>query len=272
MVGSWEEVPLYIGHVSALNVIQPDRPEPVANVGGMDLRANEVFLSTTATPHVTFSGFLSLSPGAQNVMVLDIYKPRDVRMDMWGVMLPVRWHFGREGSNAPRFFAEAGMGVDVLRTRATYDLTRTALTMEYQQQFIVISNSTSTYDDVSLMDGRLARDLVFTRAMFGGGASLGRLRVFLRVQRTVSAKLEQGNDTYRRARGNLFALPLLSSAWDDEDVAAMLVGDGVVPFGRTDIPRDSDTTDRPGSSDRAHGVDRFWDRTQAVLGVSIRLR
>ena len=217
-------------------------------------------------------GNISTSLGAREVLTLDLYKMRDVRMDMWGLMVPVRWHFGEDRDHGVRFFAEAGMGVDVLRTQATYDLERSALIMNMSPGLITFSLATEELQDVVPLEGRMASNVVWTRAMVGGGMDMGRFRVFLRVQRTVSSALEIGEDKYRRVRGNVLALPVLAEAWNDAEVAATLAAGGGGPYGRTDIPRNAGSDAPTQSSDKAHGVDRFWDNTQAVLGLSFRLR
>ncbi len=194
-----------LGHVRDFNLFSAGNAQPVLNVAGTPLRDNELFLSAVALPEVQLAGQLSLSPGAEDVLVLDYYEVRDVRMDMWGRMVPVRWHFGPDKAQGPRFFAEAGLGVDVLRMQATYDLVRSSITMDIQPLVITLTRSISMQSDVVPLDGELDQSVVFTRAMVGGGVDLGRFRVFLRLQRTVSAALEQDGDTFRRVRGNVFA-------------------------------------------------------------------
>jgi hypothetical protein len=269
-MGQWDQVPMYIGHVRDFNLFSAGNAQPVLNVAGTPLRDNELFLSAVALPEVQLAGQLSLSPGAEDVLVLDYYEVRDVHMNMWGLMVPVRWHFGPDKAQGPRFFAEAGLGVDVLRMQATYDLVRSSITMDIQPLVITLTRSISMQSDVVPRDGELDQSVVFTRAMVGGGVDLGRFRVFLRLQRTVSAALEQDGDTFRRVRGNVFALPVIAEAWNDPEVATTLAGGGIVPYGRTDIPKDADGPAQ--SYDTATGVDRFWDRSQAVLGISFRLR
>lgn len=273
LMGRWEKVPMYVGHVRDFNLTQAGNSQARLTVGGTELRPKELFLASSIDlEQVRIAGNVSFSPGARDVLVLDLYQLRDVRMDMWGVMVPVRWHFGEDKAQGARFFAEAGMGVDVLRTQATYDLTRTALSMNVAPQVITFSLTTEEMQDVAPLDGKLASNAVFTRAMLGGGMDLGRFRVFLRVQRTVSSALEIGDEKYRRVRGNVLALPVIAESWKDPEVAATLAAGGVVPYGRTDIPRNGDSDSPAQSSDKAHGVDRFWDRTQAVLGLAFRLR
>jgi hypothetical protein len=272
LVGRWDNVPMSIGHVRDFNLKAGDS-EPRLTVGGAELRPKELFLASTIDlDQVFLTGQVSLSPGAEKILVLDLYQMRDVRMDMWGLMVPVRWHFGEDKAHGARFFAEAGMGVDVLRTQATYDLTRTDLSMSYSPGIISFSMETDEMQDVAPLDGKLASSLVFTRAMVGGGMDLGRFRVFLRVQHTVSQALELEGANYRRVRGNVLALPVIAEAWKDPEVAATLDAGGVVPFGTADTPRNTDNGSAAQSSDRVQGVDRFWDRTQALLGVAFRLR
>jgi len=272
-LGSWENVPMSIGHVRDFNLTQWGNVPPRLTVSGTELRPKELFLTAGIDlGQVSLGGNISTSPGARDVLVLDIYQLRNVRMDMWGLMVPLRWHFREDKDHGPRFFAEAGMGVDVLRTQAAYDLERSALTMNMAPGLITFSLVTEEMQDVAPLDGKLSSNVVFTRAMVGGGVDLGRVRVFMRVQRTVSAVLEQDGGKYSRVRGNVLALPVLAEAWKDPEVAATLDAGGVVPYGRTDIPRNTDNGATAQSSDRAHGVDRFWDRTQAVLGVAFRLR
>lgn len=269
-MGRLDQVPMYIGHVRDFNLFAAGSLQPVLLVAGTALRDKELFLSPVAFPEAQLGGQLSFSPGAADVLVLDSYEIRDVRMDMWGLMVPIRWHFGVDKAQGARFFAEAGLGVDVLRMQATYDLFRASLTMDIQPQVIYFTRSYVQENDVVPLDGELANSVVFTRAMMGGGVDLGRFRVFLRVQRTVSGSLEQDGETFRRVRGNVLALPLIAEAWSDPEVAATLTAGGIVPYGRTDIPLDGDGPAQ--SSERAPGVDRFWDRTQAVLGISFLLR
>jgi hypothetical protein len=272
-MGRWENVPMAIGHVRDFNLKEGAGSQPWLTVGGTEVRPKELFLASAIDPeNVILWGNPSLSPGAENVLVLDIYQLRDVRMDMWGLMVPVRWHFGEDKAHGVRFFAEAGMGVDVLRTQATYDLTRTALTMSYTAPVISFSLATEEMQDVAPLDGKLASSVVLTRAMVGGGMDLGRFRVFLRVQRTVSSTLEQDEEKYRRVRGNVLALPVIAEAWNDPEVAATMAAGGVVPYGRTHIPLNGNSDAPAQSSDKAHGVDRYWDHTQAVLGLAFRLR
>jgi len=273
LMGRWDKVPMSIGHVRDFNLTQAGNSQARLIVGGSELRPKELFLASSIDlEQVLIAGNFSFSPGARDVLVLDLYQLRDVRMDMWGLMVPVRWHFGEDKTHGARFFAEAGMGVDVLRTQATYDLTRTALSMNVAPQVITFSLTTDEMQDVAPLDGKLASNAVFTRAMLGGGMDVGRFRVFLRVQRTVSSALEIGDDKYRRVRGNVLALPVIAESWKDPEVVATLAAGGVVPYGRTDIPRNGDSDAPAQSSDKAHGVDRFRDRTQAVLGLSFRLR
>jgi len=272
-MGQWEVVPMSIGHVRDFNLNDGPNSQSRLTVGGTELRSKELFLASNIDINNVFlRGNISLSPGAGNVLVLDLYKLRNVRMDMWGIMVPVRWHFREDKAQGARFFAEVGMGVDVLRTQATYDLTRNALTMNLAPTVITFSLATYEMKDVAPLDGELASNVLFTRAMVGGGMDLGRFRVFLRVQSTVSSAWEQEEGKYRRVRGNVLALPVIAEAWNDPEVAATLDAGGVVPYGRTGIPRNADDDAGAQSSDKANGVDRFWDRTQAVLGLAFRLR
>lgn len=272
-MGRWDNVPMSIGHVRDFNLTAWGDTPPRLTVAGTELRPKELFLTSDIDLQQVFiGGNISTSVGAREVLTLDLYRMRDVRMDMWGLMVPVRWHFGEDRAHGVRFFAEAGLGVDVLRTQATYDLDRSALIMNMSPGFITFSLITEGSQDVVPLDGRMASNLVWTRAMVGGGMDVGRFRMFLRVQRTVSSALEIGEDKYRRVRGNVLALPVLAEAWNDAEVAATLAAGGVVPYGRTDIPRNADTEAPAASSEKAHGVDRFWNSTQAVLGLSFRLR
>lgn len=271
-MGQWNEVPFRIGHVNELNVSQLGVEDVTMRVNGTTLNEGSLFLSPFTAPEIIVTGFFSLSFSGLDAVKLDLYEIRDVRMDMLGLMVPLRWHFGNDNGTGPRFFAETGLGLDLLRTSATYDLERTSATLRQEGQLVFFTVLTQEFSDVAPLEGNLAQHVLFTRLMVGGGVDIGRIRFFVRGQHTVSKELEQGGRSYRRVRGDLFALPVLAEAWNDAEVSSTLAAGGVVPFGRTDIANDKASASTAESSDRSNGVDRFWNSIQAIIGASFVIR
>lgn len=268
-MGRWDELPYNIGHLKQLNLHTPAGTIPSMGIGNQTVNAGDIFLIDRGSVPFNLSGFLSLSPSGAVVLEYDEYKVTAMRTSMWGLTLPVRMHFGRDKPNRVRPFADMGLGFDMVRTTAEYEVFSDVITYSYLEGELDLIRERRTYEEP--MKGEASQHLLFTRAHLGVGARFRKFGIGVRAQRSIAKDLTYRGATYQRVRGNVLAMPFLAGASEDADLAQEVQDNGIAIYARSGLAK-KEATDGSASSEGLYGLSRFWDRTTWLLSLTFWLR
>lgn len=268
-VGKWDEAPFNFGHLKQLNLSTPAGTIPGMTIGNQWVNAGDVFLIDRGFVPFYLSGFLSLSPSGEVVLEYDEYVVSSMRASMWGLTMPVRVHIRRERRGRVMPFVDLGLGFDMVRTKAEYEVYSDRITYAYLDGTLNLIQGQSAYDEP--FKGEASRHLLFTRAHVGAGARFRRFSAGVRAQRMMAKDLTYRGAGYERVRGNILAIPFLAGAAEDADLQEELDANGVALYGRSGLAK-KEASDGSGTSDDLFGISRFWDRTTWVASLTFWLR
>lgn len=263
-----------VGHITSLRGTQDFFERPEVRFGNTSMNEGHLFLMAPGPALVDFDPVTGANDQGIEYLAYDRYTLDQVRMDMAGFNIPLRWYLGGQPRvrAIPRLFAEFGFGMDVVLVRGHYSVASTVVELDRNDHTYVVRQDRFDTDMPSISS--MGRDIWLTHFSFGGGLEIGRFQVFALGRFLSTTKFRDLGREYHRLRGNAIAYPWLAGAWDDPRVSSELWRDGAVAYGATDLERDrvTDAT-LPGEEQRVqgNGVDRFWKRQQLVFGVNIRL-
>lgn len=263
-----------VGHITSLQGTQDMFQRPQVRFGNTVMDQGRLFLMAPGPALIDFDPVVSANDNGIEYLAFDRYTLDQVRMDMAGFNIPLRWYLGRtpRARAIPRVFAEFGFGMDVVLVRGSYQVVSTVVELDRSDHSYNVRQDKFDADKPSISS--MGRDIWLTHFSFGGGLEIGRFQVFALGRFLGTTKFRDTGTQYDRLRGNAIAYPWLAGAWEDPRVNSELWRDGAVAYGATDLERNrvTDAT-LPGEEQRVqgNGVDRFWKRQQLVFGVNIRL-
>ena len=267
--GNWSDFKYDIAHLSRLNLNVPAGTDASVRIGNVDVHEGELLLIPKDGVGVAIQGQLSWSPSGSDVVEYVVYRPTNFSMSMASIGIPLRWYFGTEDPQRPRFYAELGLDVDILITRADYEVTTEAITFDQNQ--LQLSYSMVVRNDTEPIGGAVSSNALFTRVHVAAGISYRRFAFFLECGRLMASNIDYYEQRHDRMRGNVLSVPFLAGVDTDDEVSSEIENDGAVVFGRTDMPKGSNGSSAE-SADRVNGISRFWNGQQWSLGISFRLR
>ena len=259
---------LTIGHVSELNLSTLYGDVPLITMGSVPMRENDLFIMDEF-PDIDIDGWLSLSPSGTKAVEIKEYTVRDIRIDAMGWELPVRWYFDPVLKTKVRPVVELGLGMDILRMRATYDVFTTGL--YFDQTAFDLTFEASEEKVAEPLDGEVSRSLYLTNWNIGAGVSYGRFDLMLQRRARMSPELKRGDQDYERVRGNPFVLPILANADTYPVIREQLRNTGVVHFASLGLLKGEEGDTEVGSSKEVVGAFRFWQYITWSVSVSYRL-
>lgn len=268
-VGRWNEVPFDIGSISAFRLTNAVGEDGIIRFGSVVVQPNELFLVGREGAPIRLTGRFYMNPLSSNIFEYTTTRISNMRTKMAGVYIPLRWYWGEQRSARPRFFTEAGVGMDLLFAQADYEVTTRGIQYEESTNSIVF-NSVTRMDEEPL-GGDVSKSLLFSHGNVGGGTSYGRFTFFAQARFLFTSTLTSKQRDVKRVRGNVLAIPLLAGADADPAIAEKLERDGVVVFGATGLSKkeQESLTDNEGL---ANGASEFWDSSQWIFGVAFLLR
>ena len=259
---------LTIGHVNELNLSTLYGDVPMVTLGTVPLRENDLFIMDEF-PELDISGYLSLSPSGTKVIELKEYTLRDIHIGMMGWEVPVRWYFDAVKESRIRPVVEVGLGMDILRMRASYEVLTTGLYFD-QTAFELTFDASEERTDEPL-EGEVPATFYLTNWHLGAGISRGRFDLMVQRRARMSPELKRGDQDYERVRGNPFVLPILASADTDPVIREELRNTGVVHFGSLGLLKGEDEDSEVGSAKEVIGVFRFWQHITWSVSLSYRI-
>ena len=268
-LGTWNSLPFDIGIIDKFRLNNGQGDDGTVRFGSVILRPNEMFLVGRDGAPILLSGTFSINPLQQDLFEFTTYRISRLRTSMVGVNVPVRWYFGQEHAARPRFFLEAGVGMDLVLVSADYAVRTLGIQYDTSTNGVLFIERTAQ-QDVPL-DGAVPNNLWFSHGSIGAGLAFGRFNVFAMGRFLFSSGLTKEGKDHNRIRGNLLAIPMLAGAAEDPDIAAKLERDGVIPFARTGLSKTDEGESVGDSAELANGVSRFWDPSQWMVGVSFRI-
>src|SRR5690606_25155127 len=96
--------------------------EPALVLTSQAFQQGALMLMGDAPVSFGLHGHLSASPGGADVLELNEYRMTNIRMDMAGLNIPLRWYLNSEAKDGPRYFVEVGFGLDKLFISADYEV------------------------------------------------------------------------------------------------------------------------------------------------------
>ena len=264
-----EELPYSILHVNRFRLETSSR-EPAMLLNDQEFQQGALLLMGNAPISFGLRGSLSASPGGADVLELHEYRMTNIRMDMAGLNIPLRWYLNsdRKDGPRPRYFVEAGFGMDKLFVSADYEVIERGVEFDLQNSMIEFTLDTSHTDQP--FEGTISRNLIFANVNFSAGVEFGHFVVFVQRRGMFSRKLQHRSEEHSRIRGNPLAVPILADAGSDGSTMNALASDGILYYGSTDIDPD-EGNGAAKSSDRATGLQHYWDPGQWCFGISFRL-
>lgn len=278
-VGAWPgmvqlaESPFDIGHIADLRTTDDLFGSRTIRVGNTEMGRGRLFL----TPRDQATVYIQpvTGPGVEGTELLeyDRYRLSNVRMDMASFGLLLRWYLGENHiyDNVPKLYMELGVGMDVVRTQADYEVTNILVRLDRSDYSYAVQ--TDQFTDVKPSLSSVGPNLWFTNFAFGGGLEIGRLNFFAQGRWYMASSFSDLGRSYERVRGNILAYPFLVGVQNDRRAMNDLERDGAVSYGATDLERvntGSTSTGTTGTTVTGNGMDRFWQGRHLVLGVSFR--
>jgi len=258
-----------IAHLRAFNLNDHSSLQASVFIGRVRANEGELLLIPQDGADIHISGQLSWSSSGKDVIEYVVYRPTGFSMSMASIGIPLRWYFGTDAPERPRFHAELGLDLDIISTRGNYEVTTETIT--FDQVAIELAYSMTVRQETEPMGGTVSSNSMFTRVHVAAGVSYERFGFFLQCGRLLARTIEYEGEKYERMRGNILALPFLANTNSQDEVAVDIENDGAVVIGRTGIPKESSGSAAE-SSDRVNGISRFWNAQQWSFGISFRLR
>jgi hypothetical protein len=269
-LGSTDELPYDIWHLSKLNLGTSNGEPASIRFESVKAREGDFFLVPKEGAEITgIDGYLTLSPGGTDVIELQRHELRGMRMSMLGAAIPLRWRFLNDARRV-RPFLDAGIGFELVMTRAEYTVTTEAIV--FDQQEFEIYNTVGTQSGTEPMRGEVSSSMLFTRWHTGAGCSFGHFDLFLRAHWYAARTLEESGDEYRRLRGNPLAVPFLADAANNQELAQEVESEGIAIYARAGLSKKESDANGTKTSDPVTGLSRFWSPSGLAVGLSFRLR
>lgn len=274
-LGEWRELPYDIGRVADIQATPDFFGTPTVRFGGVNMGNGSLFLMSRGEEQVSMDEVTGTNDDGMVRLEYDRNRMSDIRMDMVGFNIPLRWYLGANHiyDNVPKLYLEFGFGMDLVLVRANYEVTSTVVELDRSDYSYLVRQETFMDDRPSI--GSMGTNMLFTHFSAGGGLELGRFNVFVLGRFLSSSSFAQVGREFDRLRGNILAYPVLAGAGDDRRAMSDLERDGAVPYGALDLERER-SGDTSGSTDTTtitgNGVDRFWQSRHLLLGLSFRFR
>ncbi len=266
------DVQFDIGHIVDIRRTEGFNSFQQVRFGTTDMGPGRLFLMSRGPETVFIEPVYGPEVIGTELLEYDRYRLSGVRMDMANFNIPVRWYLSGNHmyDNVLKLYAELGFGMDMVRTHAIYDVTKTLIRLDRTDYHYDKQVTRFATTKPSLSGG--ATNMWFTHLSFGGGLEIGRFNFFATGRWYISAEFTELGESYQRVRGNILAYPLLVGAQNDQRTMNELERDGAVPFGATDLERmSSDGSAGTGSTSTGNGVDRFWEKRHFIFGLSFRI-
>ncbi len=265
--------PFDIGHIADLRFSADFFGISTVRVGNVDMEQGRLFLMPQEQETVVIQPVTGAGVDGTELLEYDRYRLSNVRMDMASFNIPLRWYLGENHiyDNVAKLYMEFGFGMDVVRTEADYEVTNTLIRLDRSDYSYAVQ--VDGFSDVKPSLSTVGSNLWFTNFSFGGGLEIGRLNVFATGRWFLSTDFSDLGASYDRVRGNILAYPLLVGAQNDRSAMNDLERDEAVPYGATDLEREStngSSANGTPTTVTGNGVDRFWKGRHLVFGISIR--
>ncbi len=269
-VGRWNQLHYDIGSISSFRLDDRSGNSGSIYFGNVEVRPNELFLMPQHGVSWTAYGRFIPNPINGNILELDTYRITNLRTAMVGLNVPVRWYFGEHHMGKPRFYVEGGFGFDVIIVNADYYVTTRGY--HYDGATDHISYDVVPSRATGPLKGTVSNNILFSNGNVGAGIRFGRFMLFTQARFLFTSTYTRGDRDYKRIRGNILAMPALTGADSDLEIAKLIERDGIVPFGRTSMTGSKDPGSETEVSGDINGVRRIWDPKQWVVGLSFQLR
>jgi hypothetical protein len=258
-----------IGSISSFRLTAGNNEGKVV-YGYTEVKPYELFMIPQGGLPSLISGAFRPNPITGSVFELKNYRIGHMRTSMVGLVIPLRWYFGEQRTGRPRFHLEAGYGLDLVLVQADYVVTTHSVTFDASLYNFVFDAGTVSGSEP--MNGAVSNNLLFSNGSIGGGVTVGRFMLFTQMRFLFTSTYIRGDKEYKRVHGNILAMPALTGADDDPEIAARVAQDGAVIFGRTEMSNAKDEEVGPTGNGDIEGVTDIWNPRQLILGVAFRLR
>ena len=262
---------LDVGHIKQLDFTPGFAGAQTVRFGSTEMGQGRLFLMPQGADQVLLQTIGSNGQGTQRV-IYERHSLSNIRMDMVGLNIPVRWYLGQNHiyDNVPKLYAEFGFGMDMVSVRADYRVSTTRVEWvgpgadDYD-----VGTTTLQFKEPAL--GSTGSEIWFTHFTFGGGVEFGRFNLFAQGRWFAATTFRQPGSEFQRVRGNITAFPFLVGADQDARVQGEVLSNGAVPYGAMDLERiTGGDTPGGGTTVTGNGVDRLWQRGYFLFGLSFR--
>lgn len=269
-VGRWSDVPFAVGSITNSRLGQFNGQDPLFRLNNVVVAENEMFLLADLPTSFAIEGGFNLNPISSTLFVFQTHRVKDLRMKMAGIHLPMRWHFGDQKEQRPRFFLEGAMGMDILLCKAEYEVFTATFWWDSNNSRLAVDETVARKEEP--FDGRMSNSLYFVNGSAGVGVTWKRFELAVQSRTCFTSIYTREGIDHRRVRGNLLAMPLLAGVDQDAEVMATLDGGGVITYAHMGLSG-KDEDDGLGNGDEgAAAVARYWDGQHWLVRLAYRFR
>jgi len=269
-IGRWDQVGFDIGHLDQITPTSGLIGAPTVTFDGTTMQRGSLFLLSRDPGPITFQTVTNAGEQGIESFSYQYYRLSNVRMDMTGFNIPLRWYLGDnyKYDNVLKFYPEVGFGMDVVLIKADYETTTATIQLDRTDYtYSVHENRTDRKEPIG---NSIGSEIWLTHFSVGAGLELGRFNLFASKRWYTMSKFEKNGQNYERIRGNIIAFPLLAGANEDPGVHTELDG-GAVLYGATDLEKAPySNTSTSNESITGNGVSRFGVKGYFLFGLSYR--
>ena len=267
--GRWDQVGFDIGHIDQITPTAGLAGAPSVTFDGTAMQNGSLFLMNNEPGPITFQNVTNAGGQGIESFSYKYYKLRNVRMDIAGFNIPLRWYVGdilRIG-NGLRFYPEVGFGMDVVLTKADYETTTTTVQLDRTDYTYTLHEDRT--DRKKPIGNSIGSEIWLTHFSLGAGLELGRFNLFASKRWYTTATFENKGNKYERVRGNIIAYPLLAGSNEDQGLLTELGGHAVI-YGATGLEKAPSYSTDTNKTITGNGVSRLDVKGYFIFGLSFR--